>query len=104
MPVFADDELIGWSCNMAHWSDIGGSVPGSLNPHATELYQEGLIMPPVKIYQKGVLDKYILSIIKANSRLPDYVDGDFNAGIASVRLGAERLTQLVSKYGKQTYL
>jgi N-methylhydantoinase B len=103
LPVFVDDELMAWTCNMAHWSDIGGLVPGSISPISTELFQEGIIIPAIKIYNKGVLNESALQILEANSRLPTFVVGDFQAGIASAKTGAERITDLVKKYGKETF-
>ena len=102
MPVFSDCKLIAWTANKGHWVDIGGMAPGSLSPDATELFQEGLILPPVKIFSSGVQQHAIFEIIKANSRTPEQAIGDLWAGIAALRVGGKRLGELVQKYGADT--
>lgn len=104
MPVFADGELIAWTANIAHWNDVGGMVPGSISTDAQEIYQEGLRLPAVKLVDSGRPIHSVLRIIEVNSRLPDYLKGDMWAGIAAVRIGARRLQELVSKYGRETFL
>lgn len=104
MPVFAGDELIAWTANIAHWNDVGGMVPGSISNDATEIYQEGLRVPAVKLVDQGTPIKSVMEILKANSRLPDFLQGDLWAGIAAVRIGANRLVELADKYGRQTFL
>lgn len=104
MPVFVRDAIVAWTANIAHWSDIGGMIPGSLSPDATEIYQEGIRLPCVKLMQHGELDSTVYDIIRVNSRLSDFIAGDMWAGIASVRVGARRISQIVDKYGKGAYL
>lgn len=104
MPVFAGDELIAWTANIAHWNDVGGMVPGSISNDAREIYQEGIRVPAVKIVDQGAPIRSVMEILKANSRLPDFLQGDLWAGIASVRIGASRLLELVNKYGRDTFL
>lgn len=104
MPVFFRGEIVAWTANKGHWMDVGGMRPGSTSPDASELFQEGLILPEVKVISSGFECTQILDIIKANSRLPDQAMGDFWAGIASLRMGALRIQNLCERYGKSTFL
>ncbi len=103
MPVFAGDALVAWTANIAHWNDIGGMVPGGISNEAREIYQEGLRIPAVKVIAGGTPIRSVLEIIKANSRLPDFLQGDMWAGIAAVRVGERRILELVEKYGRETF-
>ena len=104
MPVFSEGELIAWTANIAHNSDIGGMAPGSLSGDATEVFQEGLRLPAVKIINEGATDDAVMDIITCNSRMPDFLKGDVWAAIASVRIGAKRLEEIAAKYGTATFL
>lgn len=101
LPIFADDELIAWVANKAHWVDVGGMSPGSINPQATEIFQEGLQLPEIKIFEDGQPIPSVLDILTANVRLPDTMVGDLWAGVASMRSGEKRILELVRKYGKE---
>jgi len=103
MPVFAGDRLIAWTANIAHNSDVGGKSPGSLSADATEIFQEGLRLPAVKMISRGEPIPGIFDIITVNSRMPDFLEGDLWAAIASVRIGARRLVDLAEKYGVDTF-
>lgn len=103
MPVFVDGKLIAWTANIAHNSDIGGKSPGSLSADATEIFQEGLRLPAIKMVAKGEPIRPVFDIIKINSRMPDFLEGDLWAAIASVRIGAKRLAELAGKYGVDTF-
>ncbi|MEM7303193.1 MAG: hydantoinase B/oxoprolinase family protein [Pseudomonadota bacterium] len=103
MPVFADDRIIAWTANIAHNSDVGGMAPGSLSGEATEIFQEGLRLPAIKIISNGEPIKPVMDIIKVNSRMPDVLEGDVWAAIASVRVGDRRLRELAGKYGVGTF-
>lgn len=103
MPVFAGSELVAWTANMAHWNDVGGLVPGSISNEAKEIYQEGLRLPAVKLIDRGAPIKSVIEIMKCNSRLPDFLQGDMWAGIAAVRIGEKRILELVEKYGRETF-
>jgi len=103
MPVFAGGKLIAWAANIAHNSDVGGMAPGSLSGEATEIFQEGLRLPAVKLIREGVTDQAVMDIITTNSRMPDFLLGDVWAAIASVRVGAKRLEDLAQKYGAGTF-
>lgn len=103
MPVFAGDQLVAWTANIAHWNDIGGMVPGSISNEASEIFQEGLRLPGVKLVATGRPIRSVLDIMTANSRLPDFLKGDMWAGIAAVRVGERRLLELVDRYGVDTF-
>ena len=104
MPVFADGRLIAWTANIAHNSDVGGMAPGSLSGDATEIFQEGLRLPGVKLVSEGKTVDAVMDIITVNSRMPDFLRGDVWAAIASVRVGARRLEDLARKYGVNTFI
>jgi N-methylhydantoinase B len=104
LPVFAHGELVAWTANIAHWNDVGGMVPGSISNQARELFQEGLRVPGIKIVEGGEPIRSVIEIMKANSRLPDFLEGDMWAGISAARLGERRIAELVAKYGKDTFL
>ena len=103
MPVFADGELIAWTANIAHNSDVGGMAPGSLSGDATEIFQEGLRLPAVRLIAEGEPIKPVFDIVKVNSRMPDVLEGDVWAAIASARIGARRLEEIAAKYGTPTF-
>jgi N-methylhydantoinase B len=104
MPVFADGELVAWTANIAHWNDVGGMVPGSISNEAREIYQEGLRLPAVKLVEDGRPNRGVMAIMRCNSRLPDFLEGDLWAGIASARVGERRILELVRKYGRETFV
>lgn len=97
-PAFYNDKLIGFACIRAHWPDVGSASPGSYGA-VTEIYGEGLRLPPVKLYSKGLLNKDVDAIIFANVRTPDERRGDLGAQIAANRRATERLGTLADKYG-----
>lgn len=104
MPVFADGQIIAWTANIAHWNDVGGAVPGSLSTTATDIFQEGLRLSVVKLVSKGKPIRSVMQILRANTRLPDFMEGDLWAGIAAVRGGASRIAELAKKYGTALFL
>jgi len=97
-PVFCGGKLAFFAANRAHHSDIGGMTPGSM-PLATEIFQEGLILPPLKLVRKGRLDDDLLSVILANVRTPDERRADLFAQIAACEKGKQRIREAVEKYG-----
>jgi N-methylhydantoinase B len=103
MPVFADGELVAWTANIAHWNDVGGMVPGSISNEAKEIFQEGLRLPAVKLVSEGKPIKSVIEIMKCNSRLPEFLQGDMWAGIAAARVGERRILEVVAKYGGTTF-
>jgi N-methylhydantoinase B len=103
MPVFVDGEIVAWTCDIAHWNDIGGMVPGSMATSATEIFQEGLRLPAVKIIEAGHPNLSLLQTISVNSRMPDYQEGDMWAGISAVRIGGRRIQEVVRKYSAPVF-
>jgi N-methylhydantoinase B len=95
----AGGEIIGFVASRAHHADVGGMTPGSM-PVGREIFQEGLIIPPVKLVRSGRMDQDILELILANVRTPQERRGDLSAQIAANRRGAERLVEMVMRYGK----
>ena len=104
MPVFVDDEIVAWTANIAHWNDVGGMVPGSMSTDATEIFQEGMIYPGVKLISRGEPIRSVFDILTSNCRMPDFLIGDLWAGVASVRVGERRVLEIVNKYGKDVFL
>ena len=98
-PIFVYDTLVGWSCCIGHQTDIGGRVAGGNACDNTEIYQEGLLIPPIKLYERGVLNRAVWRILEKNVRVPDKVLGDVQALLAAVKFGERGLLRLVSDYG-----
>ncbi len=98
-PVFATGELVGFCCNRAHQSDIGGGAAGTYNPEATEIWHEGLRLPVMKLVDQGVVRNDLWRLLQLNSRTPDLLDGDLRAMLGSTEIGVERMVQLVTELG-----
>ena len=98
-PFFYQGKLWCWLANTGHWPDTGGMVPGGFSANATEVEQEGLRLPPVKLYKEGVIDDEIMSIILSNIRVADQRIGDIKAQAAALATGEKRLTTLLDRYG-----
>lgn len=103
-PIFHEGVLVGFGISVAHWSEVGGMTAGSLPPDATEVYQEGIRFPALKLYERGVRRETIIDIITANGRLPKMSMGDLNAQLASVKIAELRLLEVARKYGADTLL
>ncbi|MBT3702557.1 MAG: hydantoinase B/oxoprolinase family protein [Alphaproteobacteria bacterium] len=101
-PYYRDGKLYCYLASVGHWHDVGGNVPGNYNPEATESFQEGMLIPPVKVYVKGEFRQDIVDILQANSRQPISLYGDFNGQINALDLGIRRLTALLDEYGADT--
>lgn len=101
-PIFFEDKLVAWSACKGHQADIGGAVAGGYNPNATEVWQEALRIPPVKVYEKGKLRKDVWELIFANIRFP-MVEEDMRAEIGSCIVGERRMVKLLEKYGVERY-
>src|SRR3954463_9918983 len=101
-PFFYKGKVFAWLANTGHWPDTGGMVPGGFSAHATESEQEGLRLPPVKLYKKDVLDDEILSIILSNIRIADQRIGDIKAQAAALAAGERRPRALLERYGEPT--
>jgi len=98
-PVFHKGMVIGYAANKAHHTDVGGRAPGSIAGDSTELYQEGLIIPPVRFIRGGEVDGDLASLIQSNVRTPETQMGDLRAQIAANNTGSRRLLELVGEYG-----
>jgi N-methylhydantoinase B len=98
-PIFIQDRLVAFAIAVAHWSEVGGKTPGSLPSDSTEVFQEGIRFPVLKLFDRGVRQHVIFEIIKANVRLPKMSLGDLNAELASVRIAEARLQEISRKYG-----
>jgi N-methylhydantoinase B len=104
VPVFADGRHLFWSINRAHQSDIGGATHGAYNPAATEIWQEGIRVPPLRLYDAGTLREDVLDLLALNVRHPRDFKGDLAAMIGSARLGARRLEALLAELGTEAAL
>ncbi|TAK20732.1 MAG: hydantoinase B/oxoprolinase family protein [Chloroflexota bacterium] len=103
-PVFDQGALFGFVCTVAHHTDIGGRVAGGNASDSTEVYQEGLRLPPVRLRTAGVVNDDFLRILEANVRIPTKVLGDLRAQMAAGHIGEERLRELLARHGRQTLL
>ncbi len=102
-PVFRDDVLLGFAANRAHHADVGGSRAGSVAADSTEIYQEGVRIPPVKLYRGGEIDDDLARTILANVRTPDERRGDLRAQRAANETAVRRLRELADEYGVETF-
>jgi N-methylhydantoinase B len=103
-PVFADGRLVAFAATYGHFRDIGGSRPGSISPAATEIFHEGVRIPPIRIVRAGTLNDEAYRVILANSRFPLDLEGDTRAMIASSRLGESRLAEQFERFGTDLVL
>ncbi len=101
-PLMRGGRVFAWIASVGHWLDIGGNVPGNYNPKATESFQEGVRIPPVKLFRAGVIQQDIIDILAANSRVPQSNWGDLNGQINALDLGERRLHALLDEYGDDT--
>lgn len=98
-PIFIGDALVAFVQSWAHFSDVGGMRPGSLSPDAVDIFQEGTIVPVVRLYREGVMNEDAFRIFQRNSRYPEMILGDTRASVASVRLGEKRITEVFHRFG-----
>lgn len=103
-PIFSGDFLVAFGISVTHWTEVGGKVLGSLSPDSTEIYQEGLQFPRLRLARSGEFNQAIIDIIEANVRLPKMSIGDLNAAIAASRIADARLTEIVDRYGLEVTL
>ena len=101
-PLMRGDKVFAWLASVGHWLDVGGNVPGNFNAKATESFQEGFRIPPVKLVRHGVLQQDIVDILAANSRVPQSNWGDLNGQLNALDLGERRLAALLDEYGDDT--
>jgi N-methylhydantoinase B len=100
-PLFWNGKLFAWLASVGHWLDVGGNVPGNFNAKATESFQEGFRVPPVKLAQAGVIQQDIIDILAANSRVPKSNWGDLNGQLNALDLGERRVQALLEDYGEE---
>jgi len=101
MPVFSVDEVVAFSATMTHHQDVGGMSPGSVPTNATEIFQEGIRIPPLKYRDAGTVNDTLIKLLRLNVRLPDSFEGDLNAQVAACEIGRRRLSELARRYDKQ---
>lgn len=102
-PIFAGGHLVGYAANKAHHADVGGVVPGSMPAEASELYAEGLVLPPVRLVRNDRVAEEIVAIFRASSRTPEARSGDLRAQVAGNYTGERRLLELCERYGLETF-
>ncbi|MCX9192950.1 hydantoinase [Carbonactinospora thermoautotrophica] len=102
VPVFHEGEVVAFVQAFGHHDDIGGAVPGSMPSHARSVYEEGLMVPPIKLWDQGRPNEAALRIMTRNSRMPDSLAGDLDAECSACLMGARRLAELFARYGRQT--
>jgi len=102
LPIFDGDELLGFAGNIGHVAEVGGKAPGSFASDATDVYQEGLRLPPVKLFERGRYNEQVWRIILANHRTPTNTWGDFHAMVGALRVGERRVQALCEQHGVET--
>ncbi|GIH47749.1 N-methylhydantoinase B [Microbispora rosea] len=101
VPVFHDGDVVAFVQAFGHHDDIGGAVPGSMPSHARSAFEEGLMVPPIKLWDQGVPNRAALTIMTRNSRMPDSLAGDLDAECSACLMGARRLGELFDRYGRE---
>jgi N-methylhydantoinase B len=104
MPIFYDGKIVAFSANKGHWTEVGGMAAGSWTTNSTEVYQEGLQFPCIKIFNEGVPNQSLIDLIRANVRTPDMTIGDMYAQAASLRIAEKRFQELCDKHGVDNVL
>ncbi len=102
VPVFHDEDVVAFVQAFGHHDDIGGAVPGSMPSHATSVFEEGLMVPPIRLWDRGARNEAALKIMTRNSRMPDSLAADLDAECSACLMGARRLTELFVRYGRST--
>ena len=103
VPVYLQGRLIAWSAMFGHMTDVGGKVPGSLPTNATSIFEEGLRLPPVKLYRRGVLQQDLLDVVCQQSRMPEWLKADLHALVASCRVAGRRVVELCARFGEDVF-
>jgi len=98
-PVFAAGQLVAFACNRAHQSDIGGGAAGTYNPAATEIFHEGIRLPPLRLIERGSTREDLWQLLMLNSRCPELIDGDLRAMLGATQIGAEQVAELAAELG-----
>ncbi len=104
MPVYKEGRLLHWAAMFGHMTDVGGKVPGSLPTDSATIYEEGIMIPPLKIYKKGQLNQEVLELILHNVRMPHWNRFDFNALVAACHTAARRCTELAERFGDDVFV
>jgi N-methylhydantoinase B len=102
VPVFHQGTVVAFVQAFGHHDDIGGAVPGSMPSHATSVFEEGLMVPPIRLWDEGVPNRAALTIMTRNSRMPDSLAADLDAECSACLMGARRLAELFDRYGRET--
>lgn len=103
-PVFHEDNLVFFPAVREHWADVGGSVPGSMSGTASEIYQEGIRIPPLKIMENGKINDAVMELLLSNMRVREERLGDFNSGMAACKTAERRISELIARYGIEPLL
>ena len=104
LPVFKDGRIIAYTSMFGHQSDIGGKVAGSMPIDATTIFEEGVRIPPVKIWKRGVYNEELVKLVMAQSRSPEWCKADLNALIASCRVAARRVIEMATRFGDDVFV
>jgi len=102
-PIFQKDEFVGLAAATGHHLDVGGNAPGSMASHSTDVWMEGLLIPPLKLYERGKPNHALHEMIKTNIRVPEKTMGDIRAQIAAVSIGESRIVELLKRYGVEEF-
>ena len=104
MPIYRDGRIISWALHFGHQTDVGGKVPGSLPTDASSIYQEGIRIPPVKLYRKGEFQDDLLKLVLSNTRMAEWCRADLIAIVASCRIAARRVNEICDRFGDDLYV
>ncbi|MGH9065418.1 MAG: hydantoinase B/oxoprolinase family protein [Acidimicrobiales bacterium] len=104
MPIYADGRVVGWAAQFGHMTDVGGKVPGSLPTDATSIFEEGVLVPPVKLYRRGELNTEMLGLILNQVRMKEWNRSDLNALVAACRNAGRRIQELCGRFGTGVYI
>ncbi|MBF6569561.1 MAG: hydantoinase B/oxoprolinase family protein [Candidatus Binataceae bacterium] len=103
-PIFHGGRLVGWAAMLGHMTDVGGKVPGSLPTDATSIFEEGVIIPPVKLYRRGVMQEEVQTVILNQVRLPHWNRSDLNGIVAACRTAERRVIEMCDRFGVDTFV
>ncbi|KAJ1327652.1 5-oxoprolinase (ATP-hydrolyzing) [Microdochium nivale] len=103
LPIFHSHKLVGWSANFGHLSDVGGKVPGSMSISSCSIFEDGVQIPPIKLYKKGVYNNDIIELLCRNSRMPDWYRSDIAALVSSCKTAGARVCELIDRFGYELY-
>ena len=104
IPIYREERLVGWGAMFGHMTDVGGMVPGSLPTNAISIFQEGIRVPPIKLYRKGEKQDDILKIVLHQCRMPEWAGADLNAIVAACRMAERRVLEMCERFGDDVYV